>query len=566
MRTPVAAFAVLFAGSGIAMADKVPAPSRIDAVTVFPAGAEVTRIARVTIPKGLHQLVFDNLPAEAVAGSIRVEGKSTAALEIGSVDTRRMFLSEKEAAKVEAERKLIEADIEKLEDERKLLDARLAAAETQKTLVGNLANLPNRPPLPTGTPAGGEDWGTILALMDASLKDIARNRGEAELQIRKLDRKLEELRNRLAALAPEQEERTEVTVSVKTEQPLEADMTVRYQVVSASWAPSYDARLATGSKTKAPLLEMVRRATITQRSGEAWDDVTMQLATTRPSAGTSAPELGTMSVDYMPEPRPVAAAPAPMARSMKPMADAMSEGENRYAAAAPATAALEAAVPVQAKRRLAQVEVAPFQATYTVAGRAGVAATGEPKSLDLATDRFEPSLVARTVPKRDAKAYLYAKIEVPRGSPVLPGTVALFRDGTFVGNGHLPLLAGGEKHELGFGADDLVRVRHSVSEEKRGESGLISSSKTDERNFKLSVKNMHERAVDVSVLDQVPVSKNDEIKVEMIGRLSPSRRDVDDKRGVLAWDTKLEADEEKVIEFGYRVVWPAAKSVAYSGR
>lgn len=565
MRSLAAALAVLLASGTACFAETLTAQSRIDSVTVFPSGAEVTRTARVKIAKGEHTVVFESLPAEAVEGSIRVDGKSTAAFEIGAVDTRRLFLSEKEAQKTEADRKRLEAEIETVEDERKVTEARLAAADTQKALVANLANLPNRPPPPAGASAAPEDWKGILGLMDASLKDIARMRGEAEVAMRALDRKLEDLRNQLAALAPAQEERTEVKVSVKADAPLEADMTVRYQVVSASWSPNYDARLASGSKTKAPLLEIVRRASVTQRTGEAWDSVAMQLATTRPSAGTSAPELQTISVDYMPEPRPVAAAPAPSTRAMKPMAGAMPEAAD-MAAEAPRMAMEAAPMVKKARRAGATVEVAAFQATYSVPGRASVAANGEAKALDLATDRFEPSLVARTVPKRDAKAYLYAKIEVPRGSPMLPGTVALFRDGTFVGNGNLPLLAGGEKHELGFGADDLVRVRHAIAEEKRGETGLISSSKTDERNFKLSIKNMHERVVDVSVFDQIPVSRNEEIKVELTGRQAPTRRDPEDKRGVLVWDARLEPDEEKVIEFGYRVIWPAAKSVTYSGR
>lgn len=569
MRSLAAALAVLLASSAASLADTVTTQSRIDAVTVFPSGAEVTRIVRVKLAAGEHKLVFENLPAEAEPGSIRVDGKATAPLEIGAVDTRRLFLSEKEAAKTEAERKRLEAEIEKAEDERKIAEARIAAADTQKALVANLANLPTRPPLPAGTnAAAGEDWAAIIALMSTSLGNIAKARGEAEAEMRGIDRKLEELRNQLATLAPEQEERTEVSVAVKAGQALDADMTVRYQVSSASWSPSYDARLATGSKTKAPLLELVRRATITQRTGEAWDNVAMQLATTRPTAGTSAPELSTMTVDYMPEPRPVAAAPAPMVRQMKPMAAPMAESADMAvnAGAPKMRVAAVAPEPVEATRVGAEVDVAGFQATYTVPGRASVVATGEPKALDLSTDRIEPALVARTVPKRDAKAFLYAKVEVPRGSPMLPGTVALFRDGTFVGNGKVPLLAGGEKHELGFGADDLVRVRHAVAEEKRGETGLISSSKTDDRNYKISVKNMHERAVEVTVLDQIPVSKNEEIKVELTGRQTPSRRDIEDKRGTLAWDMRVEPDEEKVVEFGYRVIWPAAKSVTYYGR
>ena len=129
----------------------------------------------------------------------------------------------------------------------------------------------------------------------------------------------------------------------------------------------------------------------------------------------------------------------------------------------------------------------------------------------------------------------------------------------------MPLLAGGETHELGFGGDDMVRVKHAIVAEKRGETGLISSSKTDERNYKILVKNLHERAIDVSVLDQLPISKNEEIKVEPLGRPQPNVRDVENKAGVVRWDQKIEPGEEKAIEFGYRVIWPAAKSIEYGG-
>ena len=55
--------------------------------------------------------------------------------------------------------------------------------------------------------------------------------------------------------------------------------------------PFYDARLATGTKAQAPKLQLVRRASIQQRSGESWDEVALALSTTRPGAGTAAPEL-----------------------------------------------------------------------------------------------------------------------------------------------------------------------------------------------------------------------------------------------------------------------------------
>ncbi|MCB1505892.1 MAG: mucoidy inhibitor MuiA family protein [Hyphomicrobiaceae bacterium] len=559
----VVASALVAATASLAgAADAVDVQSRIDAVTVFPSGAEVVRTARVKIPQGAGTLVFKDLPAEAVAQSIRVDGKSTGELEIGTVDVRRLFVPQHDGAQSENERKQIEKEIEGLEDERKLAEARVSAADTQRTLIGNLTNLPNRPAPAAGLSSPGENWGEIIKLIEANLTEIAKARLDAETRVRDLERRISDLRGKLAALAPVSEERTEVLVAVKAGQALDTDLTVRYQVPNASWSPSYDARLSTGSKTAQPALVVTRRATITQQTGEPWENVAIQLSTTRPNAGTAAPELGSLAVNYPLPPRPVPmAAPAPAAQQ-RGFADKV--GEEMDAAAEVALGAMKPKR--MARRSMAVVQVAAFQATYAVPDRASVMNTGEAKSLDLANEKLTPALLVRAVPKRDAKAYLYAKIEVPRGSPMLPGQIALFRDGTFVGNGRLPLLAGGETHELGFGSDDFVKVRHAVVKESRGETGIISSSKTDERNYRLAVKNMHERAIDVSIFDQLPVSGNEEIKVDLIGRPQPSERDVDHKTGVLRWDAKLEADEEKIIEFGYRVTWPAAKAIEYTER
>lgn len=560
------AFALaLVALASPAAADTLDLASKIEAVTVYPAGAEVTRAGRIKIPAGSHVLRIADLPAEAIEQSIRVEGKAAGNLEIGSVDTRPMFVPQHGEAAIASERKRIEAEIEKLTDARRIAEDRIAAADVQRSLVSNLAALPNRPPPAAGAGAAAENWSEVLALIGASSKDIARSRLEAEIEVRDIDRKVSDLQGRLGELAGPTREQTEVRIAVAAAAPVEADLTVSYQVPNASWTPSYDARLKTGTKTSAPSLDLLRRATISQNTGEAWQNVTLSLSTTRPTAGTAAPQLATMTVDFVPEPKPMPAptASAPRLRNFdglgaareEPMADA------EVAAMAAPEPKKKAAV-----RQLAAVQLAPFQAIYAVPGSTTVPNTGEAKSVSLATDSFQPALRAQAVPKRDAKAYLYAKLEMPRGSPVLPGSVALFRDGTFVGSGQLPLLAGGETHELGFGADDLVRVRHAIAEEKRGETGLISSSRTDERNYRLFVKNLHERAVDVTLIDQIPVSANEEIKVEFNTRTQPSRRDIEEKRGLLAWDMKVEPDEEKVVEFGYRVVWPAAKSVRYSGR
>ena len=564
MRSLIAAALFLIAGS-VHAAD-VDVASKIDAVTVFPSGAEIVRLTALKLEKGEHVLIFNDIPASAAPNSIYVEGRATgAALEIGSVDTRRLFVPHSDEAASVSERRRLEEEVERLQDQRAVLEGQTLAANTQGNLLSNLAELPKRP-VPAGAGAASEDWARVLNLIATGTAEAVRARQAAQVKMRELNRKIADLKKQLVSIAPKRERRTEVKVHVTAADALSADLTLRYQVPNASGTALYDARLDTGGKIKNPSLDLTRRASIKQRTGEDWENVKLVLSTTRPTAGAAAPELFPVTVNYVPEPKPEApepvadAAPAPPAEYARRRTAGRMKEEERAGGLAGTMSMSE---PQEAVERDAVTVAAPFQALFEVPGRLSIPHTGEAKRVQLSHEVTEPTLAVRTVPKDDANAYLYAKMVLPKGSPVLPGTVALFRDGTFVGNGLLPVLSPGEEHELGFGVDDSVRVRYAVVEDKRGQAGLISSTKTDTRNFRVTVTNLHERPVTLTMFDQIPASQNQDIKVERTGE-APSIENFEDKSGVLVWNAELAAQEEKVFEYGYRVSWPAAKSVEYS--
>lgn len=533
--------------------------SKVDAVTVFMSGAEITRLAKVKLEKGEHAITVIDIPASAIESSIRVTGNATGKLDIASVNTRRRYLSRQDAQATGQERKTLEDQIEALRDQKSIADAQITAAETQRSLIANLSQLPARPA--PATAAGlGEDWQRILGIISQGSNDAARASVEAQGKVRALERQIEDLEKKLSMLAPEQTEQTEVKVHVSSASPLEADLIIRYQIAQASWTPLYDVRLATGSKTVPATMELARRATIAQQSGEDWTDAQLQLSTTRPSGGSAAPELETQTVDFEPELRPITKSKAALARKASELAarDGADMATEMVVAEAPPP-------PVAAPIGQQQTEItqAPFEATFVVSGRVSILGTGEVKSVVLTTETGEPQLFCRTVPKVDPKAFLYARMSFAKGTPLLPGQAYLFRDGTFVGTGDIPLLNPGESHDLGFGIDDQVKVRYAILEEKRGETGLISSSQTDVRNYRVTVKNMHERPIMLEMIDQIPVALNQEIKVDFLGKVQPTKTNIDDKRGMMLYEAKLEPDEEKVFDYGYRIAWPTEKRVMY---
>ena len=92
----------------------------------------------------------------------------------------------------------------------------------------------------------------------------------------------------------------------------------------------------------------------------------------------------------------------------------------------------------------------------------------------ISTDSHDGELAAFSVPKLDAQAYLTASFKVASAAPYLPGSVNLYRDGIYLGQGALPLLNEGQEVKLGFGADDLVQVKRTEVKRQTGEEGIIS--------------------------------------------------------------------------------------------
>jgi uncharacterized protein (TIGR02231 family) len=170
--------------------------------------------------------------------------------------------------------------------------------------------------------------------------------------------------------------------------------------------------------------------------------------------------------------------------------------------------------------------------------------------------------VIRSAPVLDPTAFLQANFVQGEDAPLLPGRISIYRDGMFVGRGTMAAAGKDETVRLGFGADDKVKIERSVVRLKEGSRGLIVTSRTDERAFKTGMRNGHDFPVKVAIEDQLPVSENSEIVVEMLpSTTAPTTTNVHDKRGVLEWAFEAKPGELKTIAFGWRVRWPKTKDV-----
>jgi uncharacterized protein (TIGR02231 family) len=219
---------------------------------------------------------------------------------------------------------------------------------------------------------------------------------------------------------------------------------------------------------------------------------------------------------------------------------------------------------VAAEESEAAVDTGGFQATFRLPGRVSVAADEGGKGFRIAAATITPDLLVRAAPALDSTGFLEAGFKHGEDAPLLPGRVAIYRDGIFVGRGQMPLTAKEQPVRLGFGADDKVKIERTTVSQSEGSAGIITTSKTDQRDFKITVRNGHDAAIRMAIEDQLPVSEIEEVKVELLpGSTAPTERDVRNRRGVVAWNFELGPGEARDIKFGWRVRWPSDKAVTY---
>jgi uncharacterized protein (TIGR02231 family) len=533
---------------GPARAADIAASSAVDAVTVYPDGASVTRVISLDLPAGENSAVLKDFPLTLDPSSLRVEGEAGAKLTIGAIDAR----PPRAAPPVNLPE--LDKRIEALKDERVNLQGAIDAATARRKFAERFANIS-----PVGIGDKGEarpiaEWRAAFAAVGEEVASTEGAIRDAERKQRELDREIARLeQDRAQKPASKLEVRIELAAAAATK----ATLRVTYAVRNARWVPLYDARLDTGANDRKPALELVRRAEITQNTGEDWSNVALAVSTVRTARGGNAPDLKSLVVQYPQVPRPM---PAGLLDSAMPSA---APAPDRQRLLRSSGGKSEEPVMEKAAEQQAAADVGGFQVVFKIPGRVSLGASEGAKSLRVSSASIAPDLAVRAVPVLDPTAFLEASFKQTEDAPLLPGRVAISRDGVFVGRGQMAAASKDETVRLGFGADDKVKIERAVVKRNEGSAGLIvTTSKTDERAFKTMVRNGHDFPIRIAIEDQLPVSEHEDIVVEMLpSTTAPTASNIRDKRGVLEWAFEAKAGEVRDINFAWRIRWPKDKGV-----
>ena len=565
--------AVMFSISPLsAFAKDIDVTSKITAATVYNDRASVTRSAKVEIPAGAHNLVFAGLPLGLFPNSLRVEGASKASVVFGALTHKR----ESSIDYIIPKEKELNAQLLALQDKNKIYRADKQALQVARTFLENLgkqAVLRENEEI-AKIDLNPENWGKAADSLSSKYSDNLKSSLALDIKVREANNKIRKIQNDLNQLRTGQKQSYSVVIPFESDKSSTLSVDLSYQISGVSWQPIYDARL----DVKTAKLELVQYGSVWQRTGEDWEDVALTLSTAQPSRGAGLPDLQPhwLSI-YAPRPRKMAAQSNAFSFD-----DGNFDFEKNSKAAtgissAPVPAELgEGGAPLQRWRLLqeerveramtkaAQINTEGFVGEYKITGLASVKSDGTKSKLLIGGFETEDSLQVQIKPQISTDAYLVVKAKLKGDAPILAGQVNLFRDGAYIGQSYMKMLRPDDETELAFGIDDNVTVKRNTLKDERSEAGLITKDSVIEKYFVTEIQNLHKEAIQIAVLETVPSSKDQRIRVEILKDKTTAGYETDYKniKGLTRWLGALNPQQKTAIKLGWKVSWPKGDNIS----
>lgn len=504
---------------------------KIESATVFLSGAELFSKARVNVGAGETEILLTN-----VAGNVNQQSLSIGAgngVIVQSAVFQNNFLRDENLS---PRAKEIKDSIEYLESKRSGINNEQQAVAEQLTILQQ-----NRQVSGTNTGLSTTELIKMLDLIKARMAKLLDEKDALAVNVKKADEYLNKLRRQL------QEEQQkgfqpggQLLVKLYSTKATASDITVTYVVPNAGWSPSYDLRVdEIGGNVK-----LAYKAHVHQNSGVSWDKVKLSLSTGNPNEGAEAPVLNPWYLAFY-TPRPVAYENKMMSRL-----NAKKDMTMSYDAEASAGAATLMDEHVVINNDGINT-VFDIDLPYTIESN------GQQHNVAIKTAELPATYRYYAVPKLDRDAFLQAQVTGWEDLNLLPAPTNIFYEGTYVGQGVIDVRNVKDTMNLSLGRDKKIVVRRERDKELRSVK-TIGTNVKETFVYKICVRNTRNKAIDIVVMDQLPISNDKDIE---INDREYKGAEYNETTGAVTWKIKAKPNETIDLKMGYTVKYPKGKQV-----
>lgn len=522
--------------------------TRICEVTVYTDRALVTRRGTVALTGNERELAIASLPATLDTESVRATGAGIVAVRLLGVRTETVFSSEAVGDRT-AE---LTQQIQELETQKRAIDVQIASRKIQLKFVENLSekSVGSFASSIAKQQIGLNETGELVNFLGSNYKKYVSAIALYERQQREIDKQIKALNQQLGQVqTPHSQQSFNIIVAIEPSGSGNFELEVSYVVMRARWTPLYDLRVNTTNNQ----INLNYLAEVNQNTGEDWTGVALTLSTAKPGMGTLPPKLEPWFIDTLHSTVKYRNSEL-IPRSSQSLSDSYGDVvfEEMSSGFAGATIDTESQ-PREAETATAKVSREGGTVSFQVGGNTKIPSDGTPHKVMVFRENypFKPEYIA--VPRLVSFAYLQAVVVNPlTGATLLPGKANIFRDNTFVGTVQLENVSPGQEYKVNLGIDERLKIERELVE-RQVDKKLIGQQRRMSYAYRLNVTNLYQVQVHLTLQEQLPVSRNEQIKVRLT---LTNPKIVAGEMGLLEWIMSLPPQAKQELYYQFVVEHP----------
>ncbi|RLD65507.1 MAG: hypothetical protein DRI84_06665 [Bacteroidetes bacterium] len=516
--------------------------SKIKKVTVFLKGAQIQRTASTSLKKGRTDVVFSGLSTALDANSIQVKGKGN--FTIMSVYHQLNYLKK---AKVDKRIKEMQDSVKLLTNQSNLQNQFYNALNQESQML-----LANKAIGGTNT---GVDVASLKSMADfyrTRLKDIytrmykiKQDNSKRNAKIQRLNQQIQQSRRNYQTTV------SELVLDLDVKETTQAKFDITYLVRNASWYPQYDIR---ATDVHHPI-QLHYRAMIRQNTGVEWKNVMLTVSTGNPSNNGVIPQLYPWYLNYYLNQQGRRMEKAYVDSNVEPLDMEEVQTPVPVNSSAPV---YSYSTPSKAmgnsnnSSNYTRVSVGQTTTLFKISIPYTIPSTNKTVNVKIQKVELAADYRYYCVPKLSLDAFLQARITGWEELNLLAGNVNVFFDGTFVGKSRINPQSLSDTLDISLGKDASIKVERNKIKDKTGKL-VIGSTKKMNIGWEISVRNGKAEKINITIQDQLPLSKLKEIEVEL-NKKDGAKYNADN--GFLTWDLEIAAKKSVKKSFDYTVKYP----------
>ena len=536
----IALLLIAISTPGFSQTDEIKINSKIEHVTVFLSGAQIERQAQKSLKKGVYELVFIGLSNNLNPNSVQVGGKGN--FTILSVSNRKNYFN---PTKDSPKTKMLRDSILILQDNLWYQRELKTVYQAEKTML--LANKEVSSKSTTGFQVSNVEG--LANLYRKRLTELMKLNMNITRKEKKYQEQIRVLQNQINQLSVKSKYTSEIIVEVGVKQTTIATFDIKYMVNGASWIPTYDIR-ANGVDRP---MELSYNAKVVQNTGIDWKLVNLSLSTNNPYVSPIKPKLSPWRLAFINNDY----------KTLQSVSHSNRMTNYSYGEAAPSKDELKAAKSKKSALYAAKtyefttVTESDLNYSFEISIPYNIPSDNKKHNVNVRKMDINTSFSYFTVPKKKTDAFLVGSVSDWEKLQLLSGSANIYLDGTFVGQSYIDTKNTKDTLQISLGVDQQIVVSRKRIEDFC-KVKAVGSNKTETIGLEVIVKNTKMSAIKIVVEEQIPISSNSEIQVELIETTDDQ---YDKETGFLTWELELAPGESKKLIFKYSVKFPKDRSV-----